>query len=136
MKKSGVILFDPGKMQVLLVRGKKYQNSIGFIFPSGIYSFPKGHMQEGESISGCALRELWEETNIKISINRTDPMLELNGGHYFIKFVDADEIKYRIRNRGEISKIMWKSIYDLSHTLCNKAVREFAQKYPKYIISY
>lgn len=34
----------------------------------GFYSFPKGHMEEGETEKETALREIFEETNIKPTI--------------------------------------------------------------------
>ena len=32
------------------------------------FSFPKGHLEEGETLKECAIREVYEETNIKIEI--------------------------------------------------------------------
>ena len=34
-------------------------------WPNPLYDIPKGHLREGESPKGGAIRECWEETNIK-----------------------------------------------------------------------
>lgn len=129
MEKSGVILIDPSTKKVLMVRGKKYVDKGGNVYPEGIFSFPKGHINDEETYVHCALRELYEETNINVHINRCDPSLILGDAIYFVKFVDLRQIKYKITNRKEITKISWKNIDDVHHLCCNKSVREFAKRY-------
>ncbi len=36
--------------------------------PGGIYGFPKGHMEKGETETETALREVYEETGVKIRL--------------------------------------------------------------------
>lgn len=38
------------------------------------YSFPKGHVEEGESFSFCAIRETEEETGRKCELLREEPL--------------------------------------------------------------
>ena len=132
--KSGVILFDPGTDRILLVRGKKFMNEYtGYIFPDGMFSFPKGYLEEDETFSHCALRELKEETGIKLTITRNDPSVVLSDGVYFIKVIDPKTIKPRIQDRREITKITWKFVGDLRDSFtCNRAVREFVKKYESF----
>ena len=52
-KKAGCILYNKEKDQIALVYRKKY----------GDISFPKGHLEKGESLPECAIRELEEETS-------------------------------------------------------------------------
>ncbi len=54
-KKAGCILYNKDKDQIALVYRKKY----------GDISFPKGHLEAGETLPECALRELEEETSRK-----------------------------------------------------------------------
>ncbi len=34
----------------------------------GYCSFPKGHIEEGETEEACALRETWEETSLRVKL--------------------------------------------------------------------
>jgi len=56
---AGVIVYrrDPDGLKFLLIRSR-----------SGVYGFPKGHIEEGESETEAAERELFEETGIKASL--------------------------------------------------------------------
>ena len=52
VKKAGVILLNPKNHKVGLVYRKKQDD----------YSFPKGHLEPGETLQECAVRETAEET--------------------------------------------------------------------------
>lgn len=49
-----------GKRQVLLIRQFKNKQTWGI---------PKGHMNVGESLEQCAIREIFEETGVHVSLN-------------------------------------------------------------------
>ena len=36
----------------------------------GAWVLPGGHIDPGESLEECALRELWEETGVKVDIEK------------------------------------------------------------------
>ncbi len=46
-----------GERKYVIVSGKK-----------GIFGFPKGHMEAGETEKETALREIWEETGLRVSL--------------------------------------------------------------------
>lgn len=102
---------------------------------SGCWSFPKGHMEEGETETETAIREIKEETNIDISIDdpsfretvvfspRRDTRKEVV---YFIgRALSGDAVP----QEDEISDIRWVEIgaaaskltYDNDRLIVNKA---------------
>lgn len=60
----------------------------------GTWQFPGGHLEFNESIKGCARREVFEETGIKIKNLRKGPytndIFEKEGRHYVTLFVICD----------------------------------------------
>lgn len=60
-KSCGAVVYRKhhGNTEILLIRHVR----------SGCWSFPKGHMEEGETEMQTAVREIKEETNIDISID-------------------------------------------------------------------
>ena len=58
IKKAGTILLDVKTKNIGLIYRKKQED----------YSFPKGHLNEGETFEECALRETEEETGLVCKI--------------------------------------------------------------------
>ena len=58
LDKGGCILIDKNTMKVALVF-REYRNDI---------SFPKGHVEDGESLIDCAIRETEEEIKRKVKL--------------------------------------------------------------------
>ena len=58
----GAVVFTPvdGVPHYLLVRAKNQ--------PEGCHGFPKGHMEPGETEEQTALREIFEETGIRVRL--------------------------------------------------------------------
>ena len=56
IKKAGCILVNLENKKIALVLRK------------GDYSFPKGHLEDGETIKECAIRETIEETGHEVEI--------------------------------------------------------------------
>ena len=106
----------------------------------GQWSFPKGHMEQGESETQTALREVWEETGVKASI--IDGFRECVYYNpwpnvskkvvYFIGTTDQSELK---RQEEEVSEIKWVELDEAERlvTFENdrnlvKSAREFINK--------
>ena len=63
VKKAGCILMNTEDKTIALVLRKQTE-----------YSFPKGHVEEGESLVECAIRETAEETKRDCEILLPDPI--------------------------------------------------------------
>ena len=58
-KSCGGVVFtrEDGKIKYLIIQSKE-----------GVYGFPKGHMEPGEREEETALREIWEETGLRVAL--------------------------------------------------------------------
>ena len=70
-KCSKVIYLDPKVAAVTLVHkvGKILLVRTAIQPHYGKWSLPSGYVDRGEAVEKAAVREVWEETNLKISIN-------------------------------------------------------------------
>ena len=119
-KVFGVICSTPSE-KFLLVCGRN----------GGKWSFPKGHMQGSEKAMDCALRELYEETGIKLPAETIDySTVKLsrnrdgNNSEYFRCFV-PEEIPLNIIDSNEISHGGWFSLYQMQRLNGNIDVTNF-----------
>lgn len=84
---GGIVLIDK---KVLIVRNKKGDSSSE---TNSWWGYPKGHLEEGESPSQAALREVNEETGFVVELKNEKPIAES---------------RYEIKLHGEItSKTVW-----------------------------
>lgn len=88
--------------KILLVRGRKSQK----------WSFPKGHMERGETAECCARRELWEETGLFIETPYTS-FHKLFGGGYFV-FPINGEPYVRAVDTKEIEECKWIPLHAIT----------------------
>jgi ADP-ribose pyrophosphatase YjhB (NUDIX family) len=108
----GVICLSD-KDTYLLVRGQK----------TGIWSFPKGHMKDGEMAQECALRELKEETGLTLESYRFYATRKLFAGEYFL-YRTCEEPVYPA-DSAEISEVGWFSLSDMEQMACNADIKKF-----------
>ncbi len=115
VKKCGIILWNQGKEKIFLVYGKK----------SSKWGFPKGHMEEGETIEETAHREFYEETGFRLNQPLENlPRYTIRNNIYFIVTIhdeqDMIQENDKIPDTNEIEKYQWTSINELLSYDLNK----------------
>ena len=120
-KSCGTITINDN--QVLLVKQK-----------SGIYGFPKGHLNIGETEILAAQRETKEETNIDVQI--------ISHLRYSTSYIIADEINKEVvyfvaqakenqelkRQESEIDSVFWADMEDVINILTFDNLKELWKK--------
>ena len=94
------------------------------------WGLPKGHLKHGESIQQCAVREILEETGIRVKINEDTPFKKLNDTYYYI-FVLKSNTTFNIRDHREIARVEWLPIDTLGTINMNRGMRKFYDRYDK-----
>ncbi len=67
------------------------QNELLMIYRREKWDLPKGKLDEGETIETCAVREVEEETGIKV--DELNKLLDITFHEYFDTYVNDDVIK-------------------------------------------
>lgn len=62
---GAVLRQENGRWETLLIQ-----------YWDGHYSFPKGHLEPGESVASCALREIREETGVEVALE-PEPLMRI-----------------------------------------------------------
>ena len=84
---GGIVLSDE---KILIVKNKKGDSSGD---QKSWWGYPKGHLEEGESPSAAALREVFEETGFIVELKKEKPIAES---------------RYEVNLRGEsVNKTVW-----------------------------
>ena len=126
IKKAGCILLN------------KKNKTIALVCRKGKYSFPKGHLEDNETLIECAIRETKEETGHNCHIIEKDKVKIINYKNsinedvqnYFYFAIDdgiADEdIKKKDKEKTE-----WVKYIDVENTLSHQNLKDFWQKIKK-----
>lgn len=130
-KKAGCILINCEQNKIGLVY-RKDKNDI---------SFPKGHLEEGETIKQCAAREVGEETGRKCKIidSYKLPTLNYTSSHgedsetYFFAAIDKGKSPKNIEEE-LMHEIIWKSINEVEGALSYDNLKEYWNKVKETII--
>ncbi|MBQ1496018.1 MAG: NUDIX domain-containing protein [Bacilli bacterium] len=130
VKKAGTILINKDLKSIGLVRRTKHND----------VSFPKGHLEKGETLKECAIRETLEETGRDSIIIKKDPV-------YIMKYSskkekDVELYFFLAEDLGEIRKdideeLIWVKYEEVNSYLTydelKKCFREIYDKYIKYL---
>ena len=106
---------------------------------NGVFGFPKGHVEEGETEIETAKREVKEETNIDIKVDDTNRFVisymasndALKEVIYFIG-KPIGELN-ELRQEKEIDEIHWVNIEEVESNLGFENIKELWNKARKYI---
>ena len=79
---------------------------------TGKWSFPKGHMNEGEEPLACCLREIEEETGIT-ELPQSTECNQIGYGNYFMFFLTR-KIELVPRDKKEIMNARWVTLEEMS----------------------
>lgn len=79
---------------------------------TGKWSFPKGHMNEGEEPLACCLREIEEETGIT-ELHQSTECNQIGYGNYFMFFLTR-KIELVPRDKKEIMNARWVTLEEMS----------------------
>ena len=129
-KSCGAIVYkrENDELKFLLV----YQNN-------GHYSFPKGHVEEGQTEIETATREIKEETNLDVSIDsnfRTvisyivESRNIMKDSVYFVATPTTFDL---INQEGEISECTWNTYEETLNKLEFDNIKEVFEKAYNYI---
>ena len=128
--KAGTILINKNKIG--LIYRKEYED----------YSFPKGHLEENETLIECAIRETNEETKREVIILINDPIyIEQYTNSYNI---DCECYYYLAKDNGksdntslEVHDLIWvdfDKVFDtLSHESLKKLWNSIKDKVKEYL---
>ena len=78
-------------------------------------AFPGGHVEEGESFTDAVIREVWEETGLRISSPRLVGLKDwyANDSRYVVLFYRADRFSGTLHSSEE-GKVWWEDLDGLS----------------------
>ena len=125
IKKAGTILINLENKKIGLVYREKTND----------YSFPKGHLEKGETILECAVRETEEETlrknhlfnNKEVDIIKYDSEEEKNVEVYYYLAIDEGETIKNIPQKDR-EKLIWEDINDVYSLLTYENLKEMWKK--------
>lgn len=131
VKKAGCILIQPKDRTIALVYREK----------RGDYSFPKGHLEEGETLQECAIRETAEETKRDCIILQDKPIFveeyTTSDGEEAIAFY------YLALDHGQSDNssldthpVVWTPFEEVSETLTYDNLRKDWEKIKDIVLQY
>ena len=110
---AGCIFISP-RQRILCVFGRASQK----------WSFPKGHLQEGETPFQCARRESYEETGVVPPLGCRKVVLLPTGTYYVF---EVNEFPCRPQDINEVETTAWLSIRQLKRVSVNLDINAFLQ---------
>jgi len=144
--KHDVIQYIKKKFKVIEAAGGVVDKGgkILLIYRKGRWDIPKGKIDKGEHKRDCAVREVEEETGVKVSIERkinttwhtyiTNKKYVLKKTHWYVmKCVDDSHLAPQAEE--DIDEVRWMSLTELRAALYNsyRSIRVVIQEYHKLL---
>ena len=120
-KRSGGIIVDYSLNKVLLVLNRE-----SVVNNNAKWGLPKGHLKIGEKYEQCAIREIEEETGLKVNIN-PHKFKKINDTIYFIISMDSKKHLPNPKDKKEILSAKWIDLDVINCMSCNRGLRRFYQ---------
>ena len=116
---SGIIVWVGDK--VVLVYGNQYKK----------WSIPKGHVDEGETVRQCAVREVKEETGLAVTLPPKTAFIKIHNHCYFMHYMHSiPELKQLNDDEiGNIKMFTIDEIAKLPSDMTNGALKIFVKQY-------
>ncbi len=105
---------------------------------ASVWSFPKGHVESGESDWQCAIREFVEETGMYVNVIQTPRRFRLGKGVFFY----FDETMYNLvgtanpQDTDEVGEVKWMSAEELMTCAVNRYIKLFLESHYPRLDSY
>lgn len=125
LTRCGIILFNEDLDSIVLVENKYLYDEIGM----SKWGIPKGVLEQGETFHECAMREVYEETGLQITLKKNQPFLKLNSTYYFPIRIDIRDIMIPKDNQEIKSSKLMKLSYIRSYIRYNKDLKLLMVKF-------
>lgn len=121
-----VIIYDPILHSVLAEHptGRKYKEKDGSL-KKAVFSLPKGEIDDGESKEAAAVREIKEETGLKLDKDR----LEYLGYYEYLEYKDLEMFLYVLEEdeKIDLKTLKCESFFEAPNGKMLPEVNGFAQ---------
>ncbi len=130
-KSCGAVVYrvkDNGKLRILLIRHKN----------GGHWAFPKGHVENRETEAETALREIWEETGLRVELDTSfRHMVTFSPKHGVMKdvvyFAARAGDKHVTAQEAEVMEIRWFKPEEALDTVTFDNDREILHAFFQYM---
>ncbi|WP_421869668.1 NUDIX hydrolase [Marinoscillum sp.] len=144
--KEGIVQYIKKKFKVIEAAGGVVDKAgkILLIYRKGRWDIPKGKMEKGEKKRECAIREVEEETGVKVSIEKkinTTWHTYVNKKKYILKKTHwyvmkcEDDTRLGPQTEEDIEEVRWMTLSELRAALYNsyRSIRVVIQEYHKLL---
>jgi len=129
-QRSGGIILSKNLDKIILVLNRE-----SVINGGAKWGLPKGHIKFNESYSDCAIREIEEETGLKLKINNNTYSIKINDTLYYIFVVDEHSHIPKPMDVFEIKDSRWIYMSDLDIFSCNRGLKKLHSSYKERVIN-
>ena len=120
-----VMIYDKQQDAVIVQDRKKYWKG---------YAFPGGHMEPGESFAASAIREVYEETGLRLKTLQCCGLIhwDLPEGKYLVYLYKSDDFDGEMISQTDEGTVQWMPLEDLKDLQQNFSSR-LAKNFPWYL---